>query len=40
MKNLNVDVTINEAQKNEKNHQDSNYATGTTTKQVYETDIL
>lgn len=46
MKNLNVDVTITEAQKNEKNHQDSNYATGhqhstfTTTKQVYETDIL
>lgn len=33
MKNLNVDVTIVEAEKNEKNQQ-------TTTKQVYETDIL
>lgn len=42
MKNLNADVTIVEAQKNERNHMD---ATGmvppkTTTKQVYETDIL
>lgn len=36
MKNLNVDVTIAEAQKNDKNQQ----PTHTTTKQVYETDIL
>lgn len=36
MKNLNVDVTIAEAQKNEKNQQTAH----TTTKQVYETDIL
>ena len=36
MKNLNVDVTIAEAQKNDKNQQ----STHTTTKQVYETDIL
>lgn len=36
MKNLNVDVTIAEAEKNERNQQQS----ATTTKQVYETDIL
>lgn len=36
MKNLNVDVTIVEAEKNEKNQQHGQ----TTTKQVYETDIL
>lgn len=35
MKNLNVDVTIVEAEKNERNQQQT-----TTTKQVYETDIL
>lgn len=35
MKNLNVDVTIVEAEKNEKNQPQT-----TTTKQVYETDIL
>lgn len=35
MKNLNVDVTIVEAEKNDKNQQQQ-----TTTKQVYETDIL
>ncbi|XP_037039089.1 uncharacterized protein LOC119076436 isoform X4 [Bradysia coprophila] len=38
MKNLNVDVSIVEAKKNEKNHMDSGNVT--TTKQVYETDIL
>ncbi|XP_055326242.1 uncharacterized protein LOC129579985 isoform X8 [Sitodiplosis mosellana] len=37
MKNLNVDVTIAEAQKNDKNQQTAHT---TTTKQVYETDIL
>lgn len=51
LKNLNVDVTIAEAQKNEKNQQDTNVllmqqqqttttTNTTTTKQVYETDIL
>lgn len=48
LKNLNVDVTIAEAQKNEKNQQDTNVliiqqqqqTATTTTKQVYETDIL
>lgn len=43
MKNLNVDVTIAEAQKNEKNqqaHSTTANTTTTTTKQVYETDIL
>lgn len=39
MKNLNVDVTIVEAEKNEKNQQQMGSQT-TTTKQVYETDIL
>lgn len=38
MKNLNVDVTMIEAEKNEKNQQQQ--AGQTTTKQVYETDIL
>lgn len=38
MKNLNVDVSIVEAKKNEKNHMESGNVT--TTKQVYETDIL
>lgn len=38
MKNLNVDVTVVEAKKNEKNHVESGNVT--TTKQVYETDIL
>lgn len=38
MKNLNVDVTIGEAEKNEKNQQQQKPQT--TTKQVYETDIL
>lgn len=38
MKNLNVDVTIVEAEKNEKNQQQQSQTT--TTKQVYETDIL
>lgn len=37
MKNLNVDVTIVEAEKNDKNQQSTQH---TTTKQVYETDIL
>lgn len=37
MKNLNVDVTIVEAEKNDKNQQQT---AQTTTKQVYETDIL
>lgn len=37
MKNLNVDVTIVEAEKNERNQQQAGQ---TTTKQVYETDIL
>lgn len=40
MKNLNADVTIVEAQKNDRNQKESAAATGTTTKQVYETDIL
>lgn len=43
MKNLNIDVSAAEAKKNEKNQQDSmagNNITTTTTKQVYETDIL
>lgn len=42
MKNLNVDVTIAEAQKNEKNQKETNVGQQqiTTTKQVYETDIL
>lgn len=39
MKNLNVDVSIVEAKRNEKNHMDSGNNV-TTTKQVYETDIL
>ncbi|XP_031635781.1 uncharacterized protein LOC116348799 isoform X4 [Contarinia nasturtii] len=38
MKNLNVDVTIVEAEKNDRNQQQQ--AAQTTTKQVYETDIL
>lgn len=38
MKNLKVDVSIVEAKKNEKNHMESSNVT--TTKQVYETDIL
>lgn len=38
MKNLNVDVSIVEAKKNEKNQMESGNVT--TTKQVYETDIL
>lgn len=37
MKNLNVDVTIVEAEKNDRNQQQAGQ---TTTKQVYETDIL
>lgn len=40
MKNLNADVTIVEAHKNDRNQKESAAATGTTTKQVYETDIL
>lgn len=40
MKNLNVDVTIVEAEKNEKNQQQQHHQQTTTTKQVYETDIL
>lgn len=40
MKNLNADVTIVEAHKNDRNQKESAAATGITTKQVYETDIL
>lgn len=43
MKNLNADVTIVEAQKNDRNQKELTGAQGqgnTTTKQVYETDIL